>query len=115
MTCRVINCAFLPGEKVSVGDNNGEFDFRQPRLLGEALSKCTGKGFDHTFCKNHESNFCARLLYNTLLVYFSFILSVLGTSRYLKDEPLHSLILIYVSSFYFILDYAISSSPEITF
>ena len=48
------------GEKINVGENDGEFDFRKPKVLGEALSKLSGSGFDHTFVKCHKSSHCAR-------------------------------------------------------
>ena len=38
-------------------------DFRKPKLLGDALGKVTGGGFDHTFCKCHKSTFCARYVF----------------------------------------------------
>lgn len=49
------------GDKVRVDKNNGEFDFREPKQLGDALSKLSGSGFDHTFCRAHHSTYCARL------------------------------------------------------
>jgi len=49
------------GEKASVRENDGEFDFKRPKLLREALDNVSGNGYDHTFLKCHKSNYCARV------------------------------------------------------
>ena len=41
-------------------ENDGEFDFKRPKLLREALDNVGGNGYDHTFLKCHKSNYCAR-------------------------------------------------------
>ena len=54
-----IRCPFS-GEKACVRENDGEFDFKRPKLLREALDNVSGNGYDHTFLKCHKSNYCAR-------------------------------------------------------
>eukprot|EP00795_Rhopilema_esculentum_P002859 gene2859-1095_t len=48
------------GERCSVSEDGGTFDFQQPKLIGDALSKVPGGNYDHTFCKSRNGAFAAR-------------------------------------------------------
>ena len=50
----------MTGDKCIVSEDGGTFDFQQPKLIGDALSKVCGGNYDHTFCKSRNGAFAAR-------------------------------------------------------
>ncbi|XP_065061716.1 galactose mutarotase-like [Rhopilema esculentum] len=80
------------GERCSVSEDGGTFDFQQPKLIGDALSKVPGGNYDHTFCKSRNGAFAASLYHPGSGRFLEVFSSQPGTHIYTPDFTCGSLI-----------------------